>query len=289
MANARKVQSNLGQTFHHFGIAFLRWRFTLYKPHSPDAFANAMKTKLNSDGPPTKHGRFELTQWSMVQCAINGTSVEAFAALETLCRAYWQPLYCYIRRRGHREEDAKDLTQAFFARLLDKNYLAAVDRRKGKFRTFLLAALEHFMANEWRYMRAKKRGGGVTFISFDDAFEDTFGDNIADAGQDAERILEQQWAIAVLNHVLLRLQDDFAKRRGIALFEDVKPTLTCEPTEHSYAQIGAKHGLAESAIKMIVKALRKKFGKMLIAELANTVSTQEELEDELRALFAAFN
>jgi RNA polymerase sigma-70 factor (ECF subfamily) len=248
-----------------------------------------MNAEPNSGGSPTKYGRFELTQWSIVQRAIDGTSTDAFAALEALCRAYWHPLYCYIRRRGYREEDAKDLTQAFFARLLDKNYLAAVDRRKGKFRTFLLAALENFIANEWRYARAQKRGGGVTFISFDDAFEDTFGDNIADAGQDAERILEQQWAIAILNQVLPRLQQDFVKRNSAALFEDIKPALTCEQSENSYAEIAAKHNSTEAAIKMVVVRLRKKFGQLVIAELRNTVSTQEELEEELRALFAAFN
>jgi RNA polymerase sigma factor (sigma-70 family) len=251
-----------------------------------------MKTESNSGGAPTNYGRFnffDITQWSMIQRAIDGTSADAFAALETLCRAYWHPLYCYIRRCGRREEDAKDLTQAFFARLLEKNYLAAVDRGKGKFRTFLLAALENFVANEWRYTHAQKRGGGVTFISFDDAFEDTFGDNIADASQDAERILEQQWAIAILNKVLPRLQEDFTKRNSLALFDDIKPTLTGEQSDNSYAEIAAKHNSTEAAIKMVVVRLRKKFGQFLIAELANTVSTQEELEDELRALFAAFN
>jgi RNA polymerase sigma factor (sigma-70 family) len=247
-----------------------------------------MKTDSNSDSSGAKYARFENTQWTLIQHAGDLGSAAADTALETLCRAYWRPLYCYILRRGYRDEDAKDLTQAFFFRLLGKNYLSAVDRRKGKFRSFLLASLEHFIQNEWRSTQAQKRGGGLTFISFDETFDDSFP-NIADAGQDAERVLEQQWAIAMLKQILDRLQGESAHRNSGPWFEDIKPALICEPTENSYAQIAEKHNTTEAAIKMTVKRLRKRFGELLVEELSNTVSTPEQLEEELRALFAAFN
>jgi RNA polymerase sigma factor (sigma-70 family) len=248
-----------------------------------------MKAESKSNDPGSKYAPFEITQWTVVQHAGFGASPEAQAALEALCRAYWQPLYCYIRRRGHTHEDAKDLTQSFFARLLDKNYLAAVDRRKGKFRNFLLASLEHFLANYWRDARAQKRGGGATFVSFDETFDQNFSDDAADVGYDADRVFEQQWAMAVLNQVLSRLRDEFTQKHGPGVFEDIKPALICEQTEASYAQIAARHNSTEAAIKMTVKRLRERYGQLLIAELANTVSTPDEIEDELRALFAALS
>lgn len=248
-----------------------------------------MKTDSNSDNSGTKFGRFEKTQWTVVQRAGDLGSAEADAALESLCSAYWRPLYCYILRRGYRDEDAKDLTQAFFFRLLDKSYLSAVDRRKGKFRSFLLASLEHFIQNEWRASQAQKRGGGLTFISFDETLDDNFAANIADSAYDAERILEQQWANAMLKRVLERLRKEIVQRGNAALFEDIKPALTCEPTDRSYAQIAAKNNTTEAAIKMTVKRLRQRYGELLEDELASTVSSRGEFEEELRALFAAFN
>jgi DNA-directed RNA polymerase specialized sigma24 family protein len=248
-----------------------------------------MKTDSNSDGSGTKYGRFEMTQWSIVQSATDSDSPEARAALDSLCGVYWRPLYSFICRRGYKEQDAQDLTQAFFARLLEKNYLSAVDRRKGKFRSFLLTALDHFLLNEWRYTRAQKRGGSATFVSFDDVGGEGLANNIADAGQDAERIFEQQWAITMLQQVAVQLEQEFSNKHSPTLFHDIKPALICETSESSYKEIAAKHSTTEPAVKMLVSRLRKRFRQLLQAELENTVSTPEQLEEEMRALFAAFN
>jgi RNA polymerase sigma factor (sigma-70 family) len=248
-----------------------------------------MKNDSDSGGSRTKFGRFELTQWSIIQSAQDAGSPEAHAALEAFCAAYWRPLYSYIRRRGYKEEDAQDLTQSFFARLLDKNYLSAVDRTKGKFRTFLLTSLENFLKNEHRYRTAQKRDGKVSFISFDTAADEGLADNLADDAMNPERVFEQQWVVAMLNQVFPRLQGEFTKTHTPELFADIKSALVCETDASSYKEIAAKHGTTEAAIKMTVSRLRKRFGQLLMEELSNTVSSPEELAEELRALFAAFN
>jgi RNA polymerase sigma-70 factor (ECF subfamily) len=224
----------------------------------------------------------------MVQRAASGDSADADVALESLCRAYWQPLYCYVRRRGYTEEDAKDLTQAFFARLLDKNYLSAVDRRKGKFRSFLLASLEHFLANQWRDERAKKRGGGASFISFDDMTDEAmFRADGALAAIEPACVFEQQWALAVIRHALSALEAECAGHEEAKLFSDLKSAIAYEEHDASYADIATKHQTTEAAVKMRVTRWRKRFGDLLVAELAKTVSTPREVEEELRALIAA--
>src|SRR2546426_8811908 len=141
--------------------------------------------------------QFTPAHWSVVLTAGQGPSSESSAALETLCRTYWYPLYAYIRRRGHQPSDAQDLTQAFFARLLEKDYLQAVDRNKGKFRSFLLAAVEHFLANEWRRTNAQKRGGNFTFISLDDTSAEQQYLTVASANLTPEQLFEQQWAMTL--------------------------------------------------------------------------------------------
>jgi RNA polymerase sigma-70 factor (ECF subfamily) len=236
----------------------------------------------------TNFSPFDVTQWTLIRRAANATSDEAHAALEALCRSYWQPLYGYIRRRGYKTEDAQDLTQSFFARLLDKNYLAAVDRRKGKFRSFLLASLEHFLLNHHRDSKAQKRGGGASFVSFDETFDEAIcANNPAFQVADPEHFFEQQWAIAVLTQALNRLQAEFLKSNPPALYEDLKVAITFEGSDSSYAKIAAKHDLSPAAVKQSVYRWRIRFGECLKAELANTVSTPEEIEEELRALFAA--
>jgi RNA polymerase sigma-70 factor (ECF subfamily) len=248
-----------------------------------------MKPESKPSDPGSKYAPFELTHWTIIQSASDPSSPEALAALEELCRIYWRPLYSYVRRRGHTKEDAQDLTQSFFERLLDKNYLSAVDRRKGKFRSFLLAALEHFLANEWRRGRAQKRGGGATFVSFDEAFDDGLPNSWADIGFDAERVFKQQWANALLNQVLSRLEEEFTKTHTLEFLMDIRPALTGETSDASYKEIATKHSTTEGAIKMTVNRLRKRFRKLLIEEVAKTVSSPEELEEELRAIFGAFD
>src|SRR4051812_12233723 len=156
-------------------------------------------------------GNFSATHWTVVLLASGRDECsQATEALERLCRTYWFPLYAFLRRKGHSAHDAEDLTQAFFARILVKNYLKAVDRKKGKFRSFLLAALDHFVANEWRRANTQKRGGKLSFFSFDDdSAEHRYLQEPA-PGLSAEKIFEQRWAMALLARVLSRLREEFS-------------------------------------------------------------------------------
>src|SRR5437764_912028 len=143
---------------------------------------------------------FTTTHWSVISAASEHGSSQAAEALEKLCSTYWYPLYAFVRRRGYEAHDAQDLTQSFFARLLDKGYLSGVDRTKGKFRSFLLAALEHFLANDWRRSQAQKRGGGAKFISLDDELVEEQYLQLRAEGISAEKIFERQWAATLLEH-----------------------------------------------------------------------------------------
>src|SRR5437588_11197285 len=193
--------------------------------------------------PGLSSGRvFTTTHWSVVLAASLHESPQADEALAQLCRVYWQPLYAFIRRRGYEEHEAKDLTQEFFARLLGKNYLRAVDRAKGKFRSFLLAALEHFLANEWRNAHAQKRGGKAAFISLDDTCAEQQYQQVPAAGLSAEKLFEQQWATTLLEQVLARLRTEFVTAGKESLFEELKIFLTGEKRAVSYAQLAVQMG-----------------------------------------------
>jgi len=240
--------------------------------------------------PALSSGRvFTTTHWSVVLAASLHESPQADEALAQLCRVYWQPLYAFIRRRGYEEQEAKDLTQEFFARLLRKNYLRAVDRKKGKFRSFLLAALEHFLANEWRDAHAQKRGGGATLISMDEESAEQQYLQIPSRGVSPEELFARQWAMTLLEQVLANLRREFAAAGKAALFEDLKIFLTGEKRPVSYGELAAKLQTTEPALKMAVSRMRQRYGELLRAEIANTVSSPEQVEEELRALFAALS
>jgi RNA polymerase sigma-70 factor (ECF subfamily) len=227
---------------------------------------------MNSSGDAFAH-----TRWSVVLAAQD--PVRATTALEELCRTYWYPLYAYVRRCGHSAEDAQDLTQAFFARLLEKNWLESVAPEKGRFRAFLLVALKHFLANEWDKARAQKRGGGVVPVSLDaeTRYQREPRDELS-----PDRLFDRQWALAVLAIVLHRLGD---KQR---LFAALRGTLTGEEPAGGYAAVARQLGLNEGAIKVAVHRLRKRYRELLRAEIAQTVSDPAQVAEELRSLFAAF-
>lgn len=229
---------------------------------------------------------FTSTHWSVVLAAGQDTSAKNAEALERLCRTYWYPLYAFVRRRGYPPHEAQDLTQGFFTRLLDKHYLKAVDRTKGKFRSFLLASLEHFLANEWRRNQAQKRGGKVTFISLDDDSAERQYLQVPGLGLSPEQLFEQQWATALLGQVLARLQAEFVSEGKGEAFECLKIYLTGE-REGAYAEMAAKLQMSEAALKMAVSRLKHRYGALLREEIANTVARPEDVEEELRALFAA--
>lgn len=231
---------------------------------------------------------FTPTHWSVVLAAAGRTdSTHARDALEKLCRNYWVPLYAFVRRQGHNPHDAQDLTQEFFARLLEKNFLAGVQPDKGRFRSFLLASVKHFLANEWDKSMAQKRGGGHLPISIDAALaESAVGLELADTVT-AEKIFERRWALALLEQVLRRLREEYTRDGKENQFEQLKPTLTEASRSVPYAEIAVRLGTSEGAVKVAVHRLRQRYRELLRAEIAQTVAGIEDVDDEIRNLFVA--
>jgi len=245
-----------------------------------------MSAPIESEG-DTGAREFATTHWSVVLSAGRDSSAHSSDALAKLCRTYWWPLSAFVRRQGHSPHDAQDLTQAFFARLFEKNYLRAVDPRKGKFRSFLLAALEHFLANEWRNAHAQKRGGEFTFVSTDAEAAEQQYLQVPASNLSPQQLFEQQWAMTLLDQTLTRLQEEFVAAGKGVLFGDLKIFLTGEKRAASYAELSAKLGMTEAALKMTVSRMRHRYGELLRTEIANTVASPGEIDEELRSLFAA--
>jgi RNA polymerase sigma-70 factor (ECF subfamily) len=228
-------------------------------------------------------GAFATTHWSLVVQAGDSLCAEGTAALERLCQTYWYPLYAFVRRKGHSHEDACDLTQAFFARFLEKRYLRSVDRELGKFRTFLLTSLTHFLANEWDRSRAQRRGGGVPVVSLDAAAaEGRYLQESADA-MTPERLYERRWAHTLLDMVLDRLAAETDERR----FEVLKGFLMDERGAVSYDQAAVRLGLSVAAVTSAIHRLRGRFRALLFDEIGRTVVDPSEVEAEIRHLLAA--
>ncbi len=223
----------------------------------------------------------------MVVAAARADTPEAQAALETLCRTYWYPLYAYARRRGRSVEDAQDLTQAFFARLLERHWVGDADRERGRFRTFLLTAMNRFMADEWDKVRAQKRGGGVANVPLQlgDA-ETRYGCEPAD-NRTPEQYFERRWALTLLDAVLQRLRAEYAAEGKGRVFAALNATLTGDRESQPYAQLAEQAGLSEGAVKVAVHRLRKRYRHLLQAEIAQTLVEGADVQEELRHLFAA--
>jgi RNA polymerase sigma-70 factor (ECF subfamily) len=222
-----------------------------------------------------------------VLAAADGDSQRAVWALEQLCRTYWPPLYAFLRREGRSEADAQDLVQGFFARLLAQPPFARLDRQQGKFRSFLLAALKHFLANEHDRTRALKRGGAVTFVPWDDTEAETTFRNARSDGLPPDLTFEKSWALTLLNHVLAQLRDEYTRSGKALLFDALQVYLTGDKGGVPYAAMAARLNLGESALKMSIQRLRRRYGDLLRTEIAHTVSTPQEIDEEIRALFAA--
>jgi RNA polymerase sigma-70 factor (ECF subfamily) len=252
-------------------------------------------TTSNQSGPnstsagaePLPRPAFVTTHWSLVVSAGRNDTPHARNALEKLCRSYWFPIYAFVRRQGHSPHDAQDLTQEFFARLLEKNYLAGADPAKGRFRSFLLASLKHFLANEWDKTKAQKRGGGQILIPIDVATAETSCGIEPTDNLTAEKIFERRWALTLLEQVLRRLRAEYVRDGRGNLFEQLKPTLTEVSRSVRYAEIAARLGTNEGAVKVAVHRLRQRYREVLRAEIADTVVGPGEVEDEIRNLFAA--
>lgn len=235
----------------------------------------------------TGNAPFAETHWSVILRAKGPTTPQAADALEALCRAYWYPLYGYLRRQGQDPPSAQDLTQDFFAHLLENKGLETVEQTKGKFRSFLLASLKNFMANARTRANALKRGGGYSFVSLND--QDAEARFSAEQSHQAnpDKAFEQAWAVTVLENVFSQLRKEYAAANKGALFEILQAHLSGDKTGESYAAIAARLSTTEAAVKMAVMRLRRRYGQLLRAQIAQTVESPEEAEEELRYLFTA--
>lgn len=245
-------------------------------------------TDVSSSANATPGDIFATTRWTVVLAAGQRHTAQANVALEELCRIYWFPLYAYVRRRGHTREDAEDLVQEFFARFLAKNYLAGLASERGRFRAFLLAALKHFLANEWDRAQTQKRGGGAAHLSLDWQTADTKFQVAAAAEPSPDQAFDREWALALLERVITRLSDECAAEGKAESFARLKPFLTAARSAMPYAQVAAELGLAEGAVRVAVHRLRRRYRELLRDEIAQTLSDPAQVEEELRALFGAF-
>lgn len=234
---------------------------------------------------PTRRPAFVTTHWSVVLSAGAKDSPQWSAALEELCRSYWYPLYAYVRRRGHSPEDAQDLTQEFFARLLARNWVGSADPQKGRFRTFLLTAMSHFLADEWDRLKAQKRGGGQRVLPLEAATAETrFQLEPADL-LTPEKAYERRWAQTILESVFEQLRQAYAAEGKAALFDELKGSLTQARAAVPYAKLALRLNLSEGALRVAVHRLRQRYRELLRTEIAHTVAEPGEVEEELRYLF----
>ncbi len=226
--------------------------------------------------------RFPTTQWNLVLIAGNGFSVESREALADLCRIYWYPLYAYVRRQGYLPDEAQDLTQGFFTRLLEKQYLRDYQRERGRFRSFLLASLKHFLANQRDWDRAQKRGGGVSPLPFEELLQS--GEQRYNLEPQThltpERIFEKQWATTILDRVLSRLREQTEQ------FELLKPYLIGDEDRIPYRQLAVDLSTTEGALKVSMHRLRRRFREVLREEISHTVSDPSEVQEEIRYLMS---
>jgi RNA polymerase sigma-70 factor (ECF subfamily) len=229
---------------------------------------------------------FQETHWSVVLAAGQAGSPQADAALETLCRSYWPPLYAFIRRRGHSPEEAQDFTQEFFARLLKRNDLATTSPEKGRFRSFLLAMLKHFLVNEWHRERCQKRGGGQVPMPLEaEGVEARYQIELVETTT-PERVFERHWALTVLDQTMNRLREEYASIGKRDLFDLLKETLSGEKRTTPRAELAARCGISVGAVDVAVHRLRRRYGELLREAIAQTVSQPSEVEEEIRHLMA---
>lgn len=232
---------------------------------------------------------FLTTHWSVVLAAGTCDTTGARAALEKLCQTYWYPLYAYVRRRGHSAHDAQDLTQAFFACLLERQSLANATPDRGRFRSFILGAMNYFLAREWAKMQTQKRGGGRPILSLDMVgAEERFGLEIAGPGA-PDQAFDKEWGTALLETVLSRLEEEYQSEGKTQLFSALKQTLAGSRESQPYAMLAAQLEMNPGAVKTAVHRLRKRYRQLLEAEIANTVTSPEEVKEELRYLLAVIS
>jgi RNA polymerase sigma factor (sigma-70 family) len=230
---------------------------------------------------------FATTHWSVILAAGCEDSTAASAALETLCQSYWYPVYAYIRHRGHQPADSEDLTQAFFARLLEREALRVADPNRGRFRAFLLTSLQNFLANEWNKARARKRGGGMVPVAFDEErANQQYAAHAALPCSPAE-LYDRTWARTILEQVDHLLRNEYVQAGKLDRLPWLDRILSTDAGDPTYAELGRPHGLTAGAVRSEIHRLRARFRQLLRREVAHTVPRPEDIDDELRSLLAA--
>ena len=244
-------------------------------------------TSLSAFGGNAHHGpvAFTTTHWSVVLEA-QGESPAAQQALEKLCRTYWRPIYGFVRRQGIRPEEAEDLTQGFFALFLERRDLSTVRKEKGRLRSYLLASVKHFLADEWRHAMAVKRGKGHWLIPWEELRESEAIDVGRSDRLTAEQIYERRWALTVLEQVLARLRDEYRSAGNLRFFDRMKKMLMDEPGRPSQAQVASEFDMTENAVKQAFYRFRQRYQTLLREEIAHTIAMPSDIEDELRHLIA---
>lgn len=228
--------------------------------------------------------QFDTTAWSVVAAAQGSESAAARDALAVLCRRYWLPLYAYVRRRGYPRTEAEDLTQEFFARLLSHDLVQQADRDRGRFRTFLLGCLNHFLLNDWERQHAAKRGGGTVHLPLDFERGEARYALHEQAARDPQAVFDRQWAEALLETVTQRIEDDYRRKGNLELFHALKGWLAGGGEETDYASAAERLGMTEGAVRVAVHRLRKQFAALTRDEIAQTVADESAVKEELRYL-----
>jgi RNA polymerase sigma-70 factor (ECF subfamily) len=235
--------------------------------------------------PLAGHRRFDSTRWSLVQAAGQAESSQVQVALEELCRTYWPPIYAEIRRRGHDRTDAQDLTQGFFAQMLRRNTFGRAEREKGRLRSYLLAALDHFLADEWRAQRAGKRGGGVVLLPLDAVEAEGWHLQPPAPGLTPAEMFDQRWAVLIMDRALASLREEYETTGRGSVFAAMQPFLAAEPGKAGYAEHGEALNVTAEAFKVGVHRLRRRFRLCVRDQVAQTVANPAEVEAEMHHLF----
>ncbi len=239
--------------------------------------------------PDRRAAWFSTTHWSLVLAAGDSRNDHSQEALEVLCDRYWYPLYAYVRRRGFDPEGAKDLTQGFFAQFLEKGYLGRADRDRGRFRSFLLASLKHYLADQRDREQAQKRGGHARILSIDLEKAEEKYQLRSSEGETPEQVFDRQWALAQLNRAFEQLRADMGEKGDTRRFEILKGFLAGEENRGSYGAAAAKLELSEGTLRVAVHRMRRRFGEILRREIADTVEEEGKIEEEIRYLFASLS
>lgn len=246
-----------------------------------------MDSRNTTSAPGPRGDVFVTTRWTMVLHAGHKSSPQSDRALGELCQTYWYPLYAYVRRKGKTKEDAEDLVQAFFEKFLERNYLEGLSAERGKFRSFLLASLKHFLANEWDKSQRQKRGGGVTHLSLDwQSADERFHLDPPDPAS-PDKTFDREWALALLERVINRLRHECTADGKANLFEQTKGYLMVGESAIPYAEAATHLDIDEGAVRVAVHRLRKRYRELLRDEIAQTVNDPAQVAEELRSLQAA--